>query len=335
MPETADGGAIIRAMLRATWQLAAVRALVSVGAPDQLAGGPLTVAELASRCDADELTLARVLRSLAAAGLVRTASPGSYELTDAGRVLLGGTELHEIRYNMDPELDPALSEITETIRTGQAPFLQRHGSLYSYLEGRPESSAEFDALMATRHDALAARLPAAADLSGVQSVMDVGGGTGTFLAALLRAHPDLKGTLLDLGRVRPAALEYLAAQGVADQAEFIGGDFFAAIPSGADVYLLAHVVHNWDDARAVTILRNVRAAMAADARLMLVEAILPDDDSPSFGKDLDIRLLTLHWGRERSHAEYAKLLTEAGFGPGTATHLAFGTYILTATVADA
>ena len=332
MPDTAaDGSATIREIIRATWQFAAIRAFVSVGGPGQLRDGPLPVAELASRCGAHAPTLARVLRSVAGTGLLRSSGSGGYELTAAGQALLGGRELFSIRFNLDPEIAAALDELTETIRTGRQPFLQRNASLYDYLATHPETSEAFDGLMVADHGALAARLAGADELDDVATVVDVGGGNGTFLAAILSAHPGMRGTLLELERAVPAARQYLAARGVGDRSEVVAGDFFASVPAGADAYLLCHIIHNWDDDRAVRILSAVRAAAGAGrAKVMLVEAILPDDDSPHYGKDLDMRLLTLHSGRERSGPEYSALLTAAGFAPGQITDLAFGNCLITA-----
>jgi O-methyltransferase domain len=334
MPDGAAAGeAILREVQRSCWQWAALKGIVSVGVPELLADGPLPVAELADRCGADAPTLARLLRSVAGLGLVRSVSPGTYELTEAGGALLGSRELHAIEHDLDPEISRALSDIVETVRTGQSPFTQRHGSLYDYLAAHPDApgAGAFDKLMTANHGQLATELARADQFDGLRTLVDVGGGVGTFLAEILRAHPDLRGTLVELDRAVPAAKEYLTARGVGGQAEVVGGDFFEAVPAGADAYLLAHILHNWDDARAIAILRVVRAAMPSNARLLIVEVLLPDDDSSHFGKDLDVVLLTVHFGQERSKSEYDALLTAAGFTPGPLAHLAYGTFLLTAT----
>jgi hypothetical protein len=331
---TAEGNKTLAELHSSTLRFAAIRALVSIGCPEQLRDGPLTVAELASRCGAHAPTLARLLRSVAVTGLLRTVSPCKYELTDAGQALLEGRELQRMRWNVDPEAWRSLGELTETVRTGQAPFLLRHGSTYDYLSTRQESAAAFDALMVANHSHLAARLAEVGDFSGASTVVDVGGGRGTFLTAVLRAHPGLRGILLDLERAVPTAKEYLAANGVDERCEVVAGDFFASVPAGADAYLLAHVIHNWDDAQAAGILRTVRAAMPGNGRILIIEAPLPDDDRPYFVKDLDIRLLTMHGGKERSQSEYVALLAGAGLRPGPVTELAFGSCLITASPAE-
>jgi hypothetical protein len=324
------------AMERAAWRYTALRALVSVGCPEHLRDGPVGIAELAERCGAHSLTLHRLLRSAAQTGLVRSVPPDAYELTAAGRALLEGRSALTLRYNADPQIWGGFGELTETVRTGKAPFLVRNGNVYAYLADKPALSAVFDQLMEANLEPLAASLAKADDFSGAGLVVDVGGGKGTFLAAILQANPGMRGIVLDLERVIPAAREYLAASGVGERCEFVAGDFFATMPSGADVYFVAHVLHNWDDDRALTLLRKIRAAIPAHGRLLILEQPLPDDDRPHRGKDLDIRMLTLQYGRERSYAEYSALLAAAGFAPGAVTPLHHDECLITASplVAD-
>jgi hypothetical protein len=329
----AEGQATIMEIQRGVWRFAAIRALVAIGAPERLRDGPLTVAELADRCGAHAPTLGRLLRTIAATGLLARSGPDTYELTEAGQALLWGRALVSVRFSVDPEVWGALGDLTETVRTGVAPFTLRHGSLYDYLSTKPDVSAVFDELMDTNHGPLAARLAEVATFPDTGTVVDVGGGRGTFLAAILHGHPGLRGVLLDLARVIPAARKYLADSGVDQRCEVVAGDFFAAVPAGADAYLVAHVVHNWDDGQAATILRTIRAVMPDHGQLLLVEAPVPDDDLPHFGKDLDVRLLTMHEGKERSHAEYSALLTATGFSPGQIIELGRGECLITASPA--
>jgi hypothetical protein len=333
-PAAPEGQATIMEIQRGVWRFAALRALVAVGGPEQLRDGPLTVAELAKRCDAHAPTLGRLLRTIAATGLLRSAGPDEYELTEAGQALLTGRALTSVRFSVDPEVWGALGELTETVRTGLAPFTLRNGSLYDYLSTKPDVSAVFDELMDTNHGPLAVRLAEVAAFPGTGTVIDVGGGRGTFLAAVLRAHPGLDGILLDLERTVPAARDYLAAAGVGSRCQVVAGDFFTAVPAGGDAYLVAHVIHNWDDEQAAAILRAIHAVMPGHGRLLVVEAPVPDDDHPHFGKDLDIRLLTMHEGKERSHAEYAALLAGTGFRPGQVIELGRGECVITASPAS-
>jgi hypothetical protein len=309
----AAGNALLGEMHRAVLRYGAIGALVALGVPERLRDGPLTVADLASRCGAHAPALGRLLRTTASTGLMRTVAPGTYGLTEEGRALLDGAELRRLRWTAGGEQWNAIGELTETARTGKSPFIGRHGSVYDYLATRPAESAVFDALMTGLFGGVAARVAAADIFPGTGTVVDVGGGRGTFLAAILRARPGLRGALLELKRSVAEARAYLAEQGVAERAEVVAGDFFAAAPAGAEVYLLAHVLHNWSDEESVGILRVVRGAMAEGSRLLVSEIVLPGDDRPHFGKELDIRMLAMFEGKERTEAEFAALLARAGF----------------------
>jgi hypothetical protein len=172
----------------ATWRFTAIRGLLSIGAFEQLAGGPLTTGELADRCDANPEILRRVLRCVAATGLLRSAGPQRYELTDGCRAVMDGWAFAGFRFNADPEIWNALGELTETIRSGKAPLVGRYGGLYGYLATRPSTAAGFDALVKGNDAPVASALAQAIDFAKLGTVVDVGGGHGGFISAILR-HP--------------------------------------------------------------------------------------------------------------------------------------------------
>jgi hypothetical protein len=324
-----EGEAIIVDMQRQAWRYAALRALVAAGVPEQLADGPRTVDSLATSCGADPVTLNRLLRVVAQTPLINSVPPSSYELTPLGMALVEGRSAMELRYNADPEIWGALGELPSTLRTGMPPFEERHGNLYAYLAARPELSATFDGFMNVLHQPLAAALPAAGEFSGDETIVDVGGGDGTFLAAILRSFPAARGVLLDLDRTIPVAASNLA--GLLDRVSLVAGDFFTSVPSGGDVYLVSHVLHNWHDKQAITILRSIRSAIASSGRLFVVEIPLPDGDTPHFAKDVEVRLMSLHaGGQERTEAEYAALMSAADFRLDSATPLTPAATLLTA-----
>jgi hypothetical protein len=160
--------------------------------------------------------------------------------------------------------------------------------------------------------AAAAIVATLGDLGGARTVVDVGGGQGALLAALLRANPEAQGVLFELPQVAEAGRAALAAAGLAGRSRVETGDFFEAVPAGGDLYLLQRIVHDWDDEEATRLLRNLRAAMPAHARLLLIEAVVPPGDAPSHAKLLDLNMLVLAGGRERTEAEYRALLAAAG-----------------------
>jgi hypothetical protein len=319
----AAGTRILLETTFATWRFTAIRGLLSIGAFEQLAAGPLTIEELAERCGADAEILRRVLRCVAATGLLRSAGPQRYELTGACRAVLGGWAFGGFLFNADPEMWNALGEINETICSGRAPLIDRYGGLYGYLATQPETAAGFDALVKGNYAPVASALAQAVDFAELGTVVDVGGGHGGFITAILQAHPGVRGILTELDRALPGARAHLAANGLADRCDIVACDFFTdPLPPGAGGYLLAHVIHNWNDEQALAILRAVRAAIPHDGRLLLVEAIIPDDDSPHLAKDLDIRLITISPGGGRTESEYTRLPAEAGFRPEPASGLA-------------
>ena len=330
-PPAAAGTRILLETTFATWRFTAIRGLLDIGAFEQLAAGPLTIDELAGRCGANPEILRRVLRCVAATGLLRSAGPQQYELTGACRAAMDGFAFGGFRFNADPEIWNALGEITETIRSGRAPLTGRHGGVYGYLATRPATAAAFDALVKGNYAPVASALAQAVDFTGLGTVVDVGGGHGGFITAILQAHPGVRGILTELDRALPGARAHLAANGLADRCDIVACDFFTdPLPPGAGGYLLAHVIHNWDDEQALAILRAVRAAIPDHGRLLLVEAIIPDDDSPHLAKDLDVRLITILPGGGRTEPEYARLLTQAGFQPEPASDLAGTDSVMTA-----
>jgi hypothetical protein len=331
----AAGALVLLETTWATWRFAAISGLLSIGAFEQLAAGPLTIGELAGRCGANPETLRRVLRCVAATGLLRSAGEQRYELTDACRAAMDGFAFAGFRFNADPEIWNALGAITETIRTGKAPLIDRHGGLYGYLATQPETAAGFDTLVKGNYTAAASALAQAIDFTGLGTVVDVGGGHGGFITAILQAHSSVRGILTELDRALPGARAHLAANGLTGRCDVVACDFFTdPLPPGAGGYLLAHVIHNWNDEQALAILRAVRTAIPDDGRLLLVEAIIPDDDSPHLAKDLDIRLITILPGGGRTESEYARLLTRAGFRPEPASGLAGTDSVMAAILAS-
>jgi cyclopropane fatty-acyl-phospholipid synthase-like methyltransferase len=200
------------------------------------------------------------------------------------------------------------------VRTGRSAFAERYGSFYEYLDREPALRTLFDEYMIARTRPYLGTIAASYDFSRFHTLVDVGGGRGHLLAAVLAGHPRLKGVLLDLDHVVPDAARALGERGVADRCRLVAGDFFDGVPPGADAYLLASVLHNWSDEESVRILRNVRSAMSPGGTLFVLEMVLPDDDSPHPGKDMDIRMLAVFdGGMERTRQEYTTLLRAAGF----------------------
>jgi O-methyltransferase domain len=317
-----DPRAVIWEMLRGQWRFSALYAFVELDLAGRLRDGPLTVDVLAERCGADRLALLRLMRTAAGLGVVtsRTTEDGvtTYALTPAGMTLRGDVQ-RSMRSVVIPQGAPdflaAMGSLAEAVRDGKSPFAAQYGSMYGYLERHPEARHHFDAHMSTRSRSIAEAVVAEYDFSGITTIADLGGGVGTILATIMNEYPQLRSILLELAPVIARAGDFLTAQGVADRCEMVTGDFFTSVPV-ADAYLLSNIVHNWDDDGALSVLRNVRAAMPPHGRVLLLDILLPDDDLPHLGKELDMRMLALYDGaRERGEQEYLALLEAAGLRP--------------------
>lgn len=210
-----------------------------------------------------------------------------------------------------PFIRDAWTHLIEAVRSGDAAFDHAHGKqLFDYLREHPDDAAVFDQAMVGASRQLVASILEVYDFGEYRTVVDVGGGNGALLAAILARNPGSRGVLFDLPEVAARAGGLLEAAGVTDRCEVIAGDFFESVPRGGDAYVLTQIIHDWDDAAALRILQNCRAAMADDARL-LGEAVLPDGTESSLAKVIDIEMLVIG-GQERTDAEYRELLERAG-----------------------
>jgi SAM-dependent methyltransferase len=211
----------------------------------------------------------------------------------------------------------AFEPILHTVRPGEPGLAAAHGMPWlDFLACHPENAKNFDAAMSERTAAFAPSVAAGYDFSALRTVVDVGGGQGILLAEILRQHSQLRGVLFELPSVAAGAAA-LSAAGVAGRGEIVAGDFFAGVPGGADCYVMANVLHDWDDRRAVSILENCRQAMTPGGRVLIIERLLPDDPARALPTLLsDLNMLVLTGGQERTNAEYGSLLAAAGLRIG-------------------
>ena len=260
-----------------------------------------------------------MLRLLASAGVFAEAADGRFELTPVGSFLRSGPGSFRAAARLfgGPMVWASWGDLLNTVRSGE-PALQRvfkTGS-FEYFADHPQEAAVFDEAMGAFTAMISGAVAAAYDFSGMRAVIDVGGGEGALLTGILHAYPNLRGTVFDLPRLEQGAARQIAAAGLADRCEFVGGDFFAAVPAGFDAYLLKHVIHDWDDASALRILESCRRAMGPEARLLIVEGVYPPriDDSPN-GRGAaanDVNMMVCTGGRQRSEAEFRALYDAAG-----------------------
>lgn len=289
-----------------------------LGIPDLLAGAPRTAEELAGEAGAHAPSLHRLLRALSSVRVVARDEAGRFVLTRTGA---------RLRADVEGSLRPialaygqrwwweAWGGLLAAVRTGETAFEHVHGRpLYDFLEDDPAASAAFGGLMTARSAADFEAVADAFDFSKAGSILDVGGGRGALLEAILARYPGLRATLFETPATIEQARRELARGKDPARVDLVGGDFFDAVPEGFAVYTLMNVLHNWDDDPAVRILRAIRAAIPAHGVLLVIQHVIGDDDAPSqAAKLLDVALLVSSGGRQRTEAEYGALLGRAGF----------------------
>jgi hypothetical protein len=282
--------------------------------------------------DAD--TLDRLLRHLATLEVLRRSDAGEYALTDVGAALRDDHPFG-LRARLDIDggvgrAELAFVELLHSVRTGEAAFIAQFGrDFWDDLAADPARSAVFDTEMGTDVTAWAPAIIAAYDWGALGHVVDVAGGNGSLLAALLAAHPELHGTVIDLPNTAAAAGQTFAAAGVADRADDIAGNFFEPLPAGLGAYVLTAIIHDWGDEQARAILRRCAEAAGVGGRVFVIEKI--GVDGALAGTEMDLRLLVYMGGRERDLDELAALIESAGCKVD-AVHRAGAIVIVEATV---
>ena len=295
----------------------AVYVAAALGIPDRLKDGPRTAEELADLVHVHAPSLRRVLRFLAGRGLFHEDARGRFRLTPLGDTLRSdradSTRPLALFWNEDYRWR-AYGDVLHAVATGQTAVEHLYGApMFEFLSAHPEHARGFDAAMtAVSTHAIPAVLDAY-DFRRIRVLVDVGGGQGSLLAGILRAHPGMRGVLVDLPPVAARARERFEGSPLGDRLTVTGGDMFESVPSGGDAYVLRKVLHDWDDGRASQILRTCRRAMVKGARLLLVEGIVPPRNVPSPVRTLDLGMLLMTGGRERTAAEFRGLLHAAGF----------------------
>jgi hypothetical protein len=301
-------------------------ALARLNIADHLADRPRSTTDLARAAGADPELLDRLLRAASVLELVQRAPDGIITLTPAGRCLCTGPgSLRDLVLMLSApgQLRP-LEHLTEAVTGGRPAAVAGLGqTIWDYYRDHPDEGAAFNGAMSGVSAMLAGQVAEAAAITGSPHIVDVGGGHGTMLRALLARAPQARGTVLDLPEV-------VAAAPAAERTEFLPGDFMASVPAGGDIYILCHILHDWDDGAAGRILGCCRRAAGPDARLLIVETVLADQPGPVLPELMDLHMLVMSGGRERSRDQFRQLLGPAGWSLGGATPLPGGHSILSA-----
>jgi hypothetical protein len=284
---------------------------------DHLAGGPKTAQQLAVLSSTQAPALYRLLRALAAVGVFSEDEAHQFSLTPLAEPLRsdvpGSVRTSVLSITGDLFVIP-WHKLLHSVRTGQPSFDHHFGvPFFDRLTGDPVEAAMFSDLLIGINSADAPAVAAAYDFSPYPHIADIGGATGHILTTVLAGNPGLRGTIFDLEHNHSAADDLIQSRGMSNRVTFVPGSFFESIPAGCDLYMMSHVLHDWGEEQCLTILANCHRAMSAHSRLLIVEQVLTEGNAVHPGKMLDITMLTLTPGQERSESEYCALLKKANF----------------------
>ncbi|HEX2914360.1 MAG TPA: methyltransferase [Chloroflexia bacterium] len=305
-------------MLSGMMSARALQAAAKFGIADLLKDGPKGVAELAEITGTHTQSLYRLLRALTSCGVFSEIEPQVFSNNPLSSFLQ--SDVHGSMRNMtrmwgDDWRWASWGELAYSIQTGRPAFNRIYGkNLWQYFEeNNPSSGRLFSQAMTSFSESVNGPVVASYDFSGIDTLVDVGGAHGSSLSAILKAFPSLNGVLFDIPAVIEGAKEPLQAQGVLERCRLVAGDFFESVPAGADAYIMKFILHDWDDEHCLQILRNCRKAIQPGGRLLVVEQLIPAGNEPAFSKILDLEMLAILVGRERTAAEFEQLFEESSF----------------------
>jgi len=317
----------------------AIHVAVVLGLPDLLASGPRSAPDLAAETRSHPESLYRLLRAVTSVGVLRTSGDEGerqFELTELGHLLrndVTGSLAGWVLLVGRPYHWEAWGDLLHSVQTGRTAFDARHGgeNVWAWRERQPEESRIFDRAMSSIAATVARGLADRYDFGGCSVVADLGGGEGTLLATILPRYADMKGVLLDLPHVVSGAPAVLAAAGVADRCEIVPGSFFESVPSGCDAYVLKSILHDWDDAASVRILRQIREATSATSKVLIVERIVNDREPSAVAAMSDLNMMVNTGGQERSVEQWRALADAARLELTRTVDIGFGWSVIEAT----
>jgi predicted transcriptional regulator/cyclopropane fatty-acyl-phospholipid synthase-like methyltransferase len=300
------------------WVSQAIAVAAELGIADLLKEGSKTAAQIARLANASDDAVYRLLRALGSVGLFAETGNRRFRLTPLGKHLRSDSSQAlgaYARFVGHESTWRPWGELGHSVRTGEPAFDRVFAMpIFEYFAKMPEAAAVFDAAMTSISTWEAKAVVAAYDFSGIRTLVDVAGGHGLMIMTILRANRKMRGVLFDLPHVTAGATKRLRSQGVAKRCQIISGDFFTSVPEGGDAYIMKHILHDWDDKRAIQILRNCHSAMRRGGKVLIVDAVIPSGNATHFGKLLDLEMLALTpRGRERTQAEFRELLRRSGF----------------------
>jgi hypothetical protein len=305
-------------MIAGKWVSQALYVVAKLGIPDLVAAGMHDCQALAHKTGTHPPSLYRILRATASLGVLSESEPGRFDLTPLAECLCSDApnSLRSVAiFAGEPSTWLPWGELLQCVIAGSSQFEKVMGAPpFEYLAKHPETAAIFDDSMTNFSRMEKPAIVSSYNFSTFNTIVDVAGGRGGLLAEILRQNPRARGLLFDMPSVEAGARTNIKAEGMIGRCEFVAGDFFQSVPKGADAYILKHIIHDWDDEHAITILRNIARAMSPGSKVLVIEMVIQPGNDPSFAKLLDLEMLAIPGGQERTEAEYAGLFGAAGLG---------------------
>ena len=302
-------------MISGFWVSRVVYIAAKLGIADELKDGAKTASEIAEATGTHAPSLYRVMRALAGAGVLSEDAEKRFSLTPLGATLrsdapfslraLATSELGEVHY-------PSWGALLHTVKTGERGFDHVFGTdCWDYFGKHPENAQIFNQSMTEVTRIVEPAVTKAYDFSSFARIVDVGGGHGSLLTSILKKNPQAKGVILDAPQVVEGAKERIKAEGLTERCEAVGGNFFEAVPEG-DAYIMKHIIHDWDDREAIAILKNCRKAIKEGGKVILIESVIPEGNTPGLAKFGDLVMMLIPGGRERTAEEFRALFEASG-----------------------
>ncbi|MGI9653340.1 methyltransferase [Chryseobacterium sp. RLHN22] len=298
------------------WVAACIRSVAQLDIADKLLNGAKTLSALAKETDSDEKSLYRLLRAVTSVGIFEEREDGAFELND-----FGSTLLTDVPGSVKPwalanlgEHYPAFGELTYGVKTGKVPFEYAHGMpVWDYYKQNPEAGVNLAKAMAGMSGAVLKTIIDTYDFSPYKTLVDIGGGNGAMMFAVLSATPGSTGIVFDEPYVIEQTAQHIP-EDLKGRCTVFGGSFFEEVPAGADLYMTKWVIHDWNDDESIKILKNIQKAMPVGGKLLIIDSVIPDNsqNTPHAGKLLDINIMAMTTGKERTLSEFKFLLESAG-----------------------
>jgi O-methyltransferase domain/Dimerisation domain len=298
------------------WISRGIYVAAKLGIPDLLASGPKSSQQLASATGTHARSLQRIMRALLSVGVFAEGPNGSFALNPISETLCTNVP-GSVRWFAISELGeehyPAWGDLMHSVKTGGIAFDHTFGmDIWEFFRTHPENAELFNNSMSMMTAMANEEILKNYDFSSIEKIVDVGGGHGGLITSILKANPSMCGVLFDAESVVKGARGKLDAAGLAERCETVAGDFFNAVPEGGHAYIMKWIIHDWDDERATTILKNCRKAMKPEGRVLVVDVVIPQSNEPHFGKFIDLNMLVMTGGLERTEEEFRQLLEASG-----------------------